>query len=110
MKDDKIYVEQVLDSIAKIESFVLNMEKADFHSDAKTQSAVIMQLAVIGELVKKISPETKKLVELPWKDMIGFRDRAIHDYFGMDLSVIWNTVLTDIPVLRSELLKLRKDN
>lgn len=106
MKDEKIYTEQMIDSVAKIEAFTSGMKKEDFLKDAKTQSAVIMQLAVIGELVKKLSPDTKDSSSLPWKEIAGFRDRAIHHYFGMDLNVIWDTVILDIPILKAELQKM----
>lgn len=106
MKVDELYVRQMLDAIAKIEQFTVGMEKEIFASDQKTQSAVIMQLTVIGELAKKISDESKTKTDLPWREICGFRDRAIHDYFGLDLDIIWNTLLTDLPVLKKELEKL----
>ena len=106
MKNEKVYIEQMLDSVAKIEAFTHDMKKEDFMNDSKTQSAVIMQLTVIGELVKKISPKTKESSDIPWKEIAGFRDRAIHHYFGMDLNVIWDTVILDVPVLKAELQKL----
>jgi len=106
MKDEKVYIEQMLDSVAKIEAFTRDMNKENFMKDAKTQSAVIMQLTVIGELVKKVSQNTKDLSKIPWKEIAGFRDRAIHHYFGMDLNVIWDTVVLDVPVLKEELKKL----
>lgn len=74
--------------------------------DSKTQSAVIMQLTVIGELVKKVSTKTKESSDIPWKEIAGFRDRAIHHYFGMDLNVIWDTVVMDVPVLKMALKKM----
>lgn len=105
MKDDKVYIGQTIDSIAKIEKFVGTMSKEQFLADQKTQSAVIMQLMLIGELAKKISSDIKDKVELPWKEITGFRDKAIHDYFGMDLDVIWNTIISDVPVLKEALMK-----
>jgi len=100
MKDEKVYIEQMLDSILKVEAFTLGIKKEDFMKDSKTQSAVIMQLTVIGELVKKLSSKTKESSDIPWKEIAGFRDRAIHHYFGMDLNVIWDTVVMDVPVLK----------
>ncbi len=96
----------MLDSVAKIESFTKNMDKGIFLSDSKTQSAVIMQLIVIGELAKKVSDKARQSVNLPWREISGFRDRAIHNYFGMDIEVIWDTVVMDVPVLKVELIKL----
>ncbi|MEK7587191.1 MAG: DUF86 domain-containing protein [Patescibacteria group bacterium] len=104
MKDDKVYIDQILDSVNKIEKFVDSFDKEKFLTDQKTQSAVIMQLALIGEISKKISVDTKSKIDLPWKDIAGFRDRAIHDYFEIDLEVVWNTIIEDIPILKKALL------
>ena len=105
MKSDKVYVEQMLDAVSKIEVFTSGMDKKAFLSDTKTQSATILQLTLIGELAKKITEETKNKVSLPWKDITGFRDRAIHDYYQIDLDIVWNTIMTDIATLKTELLK-----
>lgn len=106
MKSDKVYLEQMLDSIQKIFSFTAALSKGDFMSDQKTQSATILQLMLIGELAKKISEETKSKSSLPWKDIAGFRDRAIHDYFEVDLDIVWDTLQTDLSILKLEIEKL----
>ena len=62
-----------------------------------------MQLALIGELAKKVSAGTRETIDLPWKEIAGFRDNAIHDYFNIDLSIVWQTILEDIPVLKNAL-------
>jgi len=58
---------------------------------------------LIGEISKKVSDETKNKYNLPWKQIIGFRDRAIHNYFEINLNVVWDTIFEDIPVLKKEL-------
>lgn len=98
-KSDRVYLEQILDSIAKIRSFVDGMNFEAFAKDQKTQSAVILQLALIGELVKRISDETKSAMDVPWKDIAGFRDRAIHDYYEIDLKIAWDTIALDLDPL-----------
>ena len=103
MKDDKAYIQQVLDAVRKIESFTANTDRVVFDKDEKTQSAVIMQLMLIGEISKKISSKTKSSIELPWKDIAGFRDKAVHDYFEVDLDVVWNTIIDDLPILKDKL-------
>lgn len=103
MKDENVYINQILDAISKIESFVSNMTRETFDGDQKTQSAVIMQLMLIGEVSKKISDKTKATINLPWKDIAGFRDMAVHNYFEIDLDIVWNTIQEDIPVLKSKL-------
>ena len=79
MKSDRVYLLQILESIGKIRQFVSGIDQAAFLKDQKTQSAVIMQLALIGELAKKVGGPTKLAVKVPWKEIAGFRDRAIHD-------------------------------
>lgn len=106
MKDDKLYIDQILDSIRKIELYVKDFDKEKFMADSKTQSAVILQLTLIGEISKKISEETKNKTNLPWKDIAGFRDKAVHNYFDINLDVIWDTTFTDLPPLKTELQKI----
>ena len=96
----------MLDAVLKIEEFTAGMTKEKFLADAKTQSATILQLVLVGELAKKVTQETKEKVSLPWKDITGFRDRAIHDYYQIDLDIVCGTIMTDLPVLKAELLKL----
>lgn len=105
MKDDSVYISQMLDSVGKISSFTQGLDRDAFLVDQKTQSAVIMQLLLIGEISKKISEKKKSAIDLPWKDITGFRDRAIHNYFEIDLDIVWNTILQDIPVLAGQLRK-----
>ena len=103
MKKDSVYIEQICDTISKIRSFVGAMSKEDFFNDQKTQSAIIMQLVLIGELAKKISDTTKQDIDLPWRDIAGFRDRAIHDYYQIDLEIVWNTTSSDLALLEEKL-------
>ena len=105
MKNDRVYLEQILESMEKIRQFVNGMDKDQFLKDQKTQSAVIMQLALIGELAKRVSDETRSKVDVPWKEIAGFRDRAVHDYYQIDLEVAWNTVILDLEPLREKLRK-----
>ncbi len=105
MKSDRVYCEQILDSVEKIRRFVDDIDKDAFLKDQKTQSAVIMQLALIGELAKRVSDETKSSVNIPWKEIAGFRDRAIHDYYQIDLQIAWDTISLDLAPLAVALKK-----
>ena len=99
MKSDRVYLEQILDSIEKVRQFVSGMDQAAFMKDQKTQSAVIMQLALIGEMAKRVSPPTKSSINVPWREIAGFRDRAIHDYYQIDLQVASDTITLDLEPL-----------
>ena len=103
MKNDKTNIDFILDSVRKIESYVIDYDKTMFINDGKTQSAILMQLTLIGELSKKISDETKNMIDLPWKNIAGFRDRAIHNYFDIKVDVVWDTLQQDIPELKEKL-------
>ena len=103
MKDSSVYLKLIIDSISKIEKFTSGINKEDFLLDQKTQSAVLMQLTLIGELSNKISEDIKSKIDLPWKDMIGFRNMAVHEYFKLELDRIWKAVQEDIPHLVKEI-------
>ena len=96
-KDDKAYLLLLRDSFSKIRSYTSGMLLNDFSLDGKTQSAVIMQLHVIGELSKKMPQPIKDVIDIPWKQMAGFRDWISHDYFSLDLPTLWHTVQESIP-------------
>jgi uncharacterized protein with HEPN domain len=78
--------------------FVIGFSQGDFEADRKTQSAVLYQLAIIGEAVKRLSPEFRsQYPEIPWRAIAGMRDKVIHDYEGVDVSRIWLTLQSSIP-------------
>ena len=99
MKDDRVYLEQKLECTRNIRDFVAGMDNAAFLTDRKTQSAVILQLALIGELAKRVSAPVKSVIAVPWKEIAGFPDRAIHDYFQIDLQIAWDTIAIDLDPL-----------
>lgn len=103
MKDSVLYVRQILEAIGKIQSFVGTTARETFEKDAMMQSAVILQLMLIGEVAKRVSEATKAAIDVPWKDIVGFRDIAIHDYFNIDLDIVWNTVTGDLPPMREKI-------
>ena len=109
-KDKLAHIKLILDATKNIKDFISiidgsMMEFSDFENDRKTQSSVIMQLQVIGELVKKIPEDIKSDINLPWKKMIGMRDMVAHDYFSLDLEAVWNTATKDVPDLATEINK-----
>jgi uncharacterized protein with HEPN domain len=81
MKDDRIYIEHILQSIERIQSYISRKNQETFSIDSITQDAVVRQLEIIGEATKRISKALRKNnSDVPWDDMAGMRDVLIHDY------------------------------
>lgn len=102
-KDNRAYLRLILDAIQKIQSYLAEMSQSDFFDDGKTQSAVIMQIQVIGELSKKVPEEMKSKIDIPWKEIAGLRDMVSHDYFSLDIEAIWNTATKDTAELENKI-------
>ena len=101
MKDDSIYIDHILLSINNILIYTKDISKEEFAKNTLIQDAVIRNFEIIGEATKKISPDFKKVnFEVPWKEMAGMRDKLIHDYIGIDIQVIWDTIQQDLPKLQ----------
>lgn len=95
------YIEDVVDAMAKAESFVQDLDYEDFAADAKTTFAVTRALEIIGEAVKKVPRSVRtRYPDVPWKDIAGMRDKLIHEYWGVNLKTVWKTVKEDIPPLK----------
>ena len=94
-KDPSAYLLLMRDACTKIHSFISDMSYEEFTTSAIAQSAVLMQLQVIGELSKKVPEETKKEIPISWKQMAGLRDMVSHDYFRIDIKSIWDTAQKD---------------
>jgi len=101
MKDDKIYLFHIIECIENIKDYVAPGKSVFFESKL-IQDAVIRNLEIIGEATKKISAELRqKENNIPWREMAGLRDVLIHDYFGVDLSIIWNVVEKELPKIHT---------
>lgn len=95
------YLEDILTHAELTETFVSGMELDDFTSDEKTQFAVVRCLEVVGEAAKRIPEEIRvQYAAIPWRAMAGMRDKLSHDYFGVDLNVVWHTVKSELPALK----------
>lgn len=100
MLRDDAYLLDILKAARLAIEFKGPAEKDEFLQDAKTQSAVLHQLLIIGEAVKRISPEFRAAhPEVPWKLIAGTRDKLIHFYAGVDLGEVWIMVTSDLPEL-----------
>ena len=103
MDRDNVYRLQILDAIADIERHILGFDYELFQHDVKTQDAVVRKLEIIGEIVKRLSADFKSLYDLPWVEIAGFRDKAIHDYLDITIERVWETATQDVPLLKQRL-------
>lgn len=100
-REYKDYLEDIIDSIEKIEEFTKGKSLKYFNKDYKTFFAVIRALEIIGEAAKKIPNDVRnKYKEIPWSKMAGMRDKLIHEYFGVNKKVVWKTIKKDVPAIK----------
>jgi len=101
VKDESTYLTHAIEAIDAIADYTADGQKA-FFLDAKTQDAVIRNIEIIGQAVKGVSNKTRALEPaVPWRQIAGMRDKLIHEYFGVDLVLVWDVVEQELPVLRS---------
>ncbi|HEX7320613.1 MAG TPA: DUF86 domain-containing protein [bacterium] len=103
------YVQDILDAILELESFTRGLSFRDFEGDKKTVNAVIRSMEIIGEAAKNIPSTIKdKYPDVPWKKMAGMRDKLIHEYFGVDLDIVWDSATKEIPAVKPLIEKILK--
>ena len=112
MKDKNLFrLRHICDSIAKIEYLVRTLHTQDnFEKKWIEQDAIIRNLEVIGEAVIHISDDLKQnYPDVLWREIRGMRNFVTHQYFGIELSEIWSTVINDIPILKNQIQKIIED-
>jgi len=109
-RDFMLYVDDIIESIQRIDDYLFGLDYEQFAEDLKLVDAVSRRLEIIGEAVKNIPAETKeKRSDLPWKGIVGMRDVLAHGYFGIDPKRVWNIVKNDLPPLRQGITALKAD-
>lgn len=104
---DIIRLKHMLDASKEIISFTEDIDQKEFENDRKLQLSVVHLLEIIGEAGNQVSEGIKeKYRSIPWKRIIGMRNRLIHGYFDIDLKIVWNTVREDIPPLINQIEEL----
>ena len=104
---DELRVRHVLDAMGEIDAYLQNVSLEDFLSNSEKRFATIKQLEIIGEACNRISTAIKEeYPEIEWNNIIGFRNISIHEYFGVNFQIVWQIAKNDLPVLKTQFLKV----
>lgn len=107
IKDDTVFLRHILDAINQIEEYVAGLDQRAFMTSRLVQDGVIRQFEIIGEATKNLSQDLRKnYPDIPWKDIAGMRDKLIHQYFGVDMAAVWETVAKDLPALKDNISRI----
>jgi uncharacterized protein with HEPN domain len=100
MRRDDAYLLDILIAARKALKFVEGIDRNEFEDNELVQNAVMRPLEIIGEASAKISKDFRKAhSEIPWKEMVGLRNRLVHEYFRINFGVVWDTIHKDLPKL-----------
>ena len=110
-RSDQDLLSDIQEAAQRIAIYTAGMTYDTFLGDTKTQDAVIRNLEIIGEATKNLSGELRtEYPDLPWKGMAGVRDRLIHDYFGVNLDIVWQIITAELSEVVAEVEAIKRDN
>ncbi len=104
MRDDRAFLLHIRDALREAREFVEGEDYESFAENRMVQNAVMRSFEVVGEATRHVSPEFREAhPEVPWRLMADFRNKLIHDYFALDIEVVWKTATEDAPLLLSQI-------
>ncbi|MBI2413103.1 MAG: DUF86 domain-containing protein [Deltaproteobacteria bacterium] len=106
-KDDGVRLRHMLEAARAARGYVGSKTREEFFKDNQCRDAVVRCIEVIGEAASRLSQERQtELPQIPWKNIIGMRNRLIHAYYDINIDTVWSTVTEDLPPLIAELEKI----
>lgn len=107
---DKIRVLHILDAIQEVENYLSGVSIEAFMTNSEKRFATIKQIEIVGEACNHITAELKEAhPEIEWAPIKGFRNISIHEYFGVNLELVWEIATNDLPVLKSQFTQISKE-
>lgn len=101
-RDYRLQVDDILEAIRRIKEYTENMSEEDFSLDRKTQDAVIRNFEIIGEAARNLPDDIKhSACEIEWKKIIALRNILIHEYFGVNVKILWDLITNKLDKLES---------
>jgi len=103
-RTSELLLDDIREAIEKIERYTRDLSLDGFMADEKTQDAVVRNLEIIGEAANRLPEEFKvQFADIEWPKIVGLRHRIVHDYFGIDLKIIWRIINEDLRVFKAQL-------
>lgn len=103
-RESKLYLQDIVEAVNKIEEYTRGLSFETFSEDQKSIDAVVRNLEVIGQAARNIPEEVvEKYPDIPWGRMVSMRNKVLHEYFGVDLGILWQTIHEDLPGLKEKI-------
>ena len=107
MRPEKLYLVDIVEAADAIDRFLGGIDRKEFDADELRQSAVLQKLSIIGEAAARLPVEFRNAhSEIEWRDIVGFRNTAVHEYFVVDWSMVWYAATQDAPRLRTQVAEI----
>jgi uncharacterized protein with HEPN domain len=105
--NDEVRLNHILSAIEETENYLHYIEYETFIRNSEKQFATVKQIEIIGEACNALTEEVKNAnPEIPWKSIKGFRNVSIHEYFGVNFTLVWEIATNDLPILKTQILKI----
>jgi len=110
MRSDALYLRDIVDAADAVERFLIDAPEERFRLNELQQSAILQKLIVIGEAAARISSDIRiAYPHVPWQDIVAFRNIAVHAYFSVDWTIVWNAATVDVPDLKMQIEAILRD-
>ncbi|OQA40526.1 MAG: hypothetical protein BWY52_02850 [Chloroflexi bacterium ADurb.Bin325] len=111
MRDERLYLDDILEAAASIDRTLRGITEEEWVENEIYRDAVLYRLVIIGEAAARLSDELRnRHSDIVWRDIIGFRNFAVHHYFGLNLDVVWYTARHDVPLLALQIAQILRDD
>ena len=109
-REPLLYLQDILTSLSRIKDYTKGLSFEDFSNDWKTIDAIVRNLEIIGEAARNMPEEVlEKYPDIPWGGMVSMRNKIIHEYFGVDMDILWKTIQEDLEPLKNKIEEMVKE-